>query len=365
MAEYRSTGRELRKSPKGFIAGILVLLLISGAAFGASRVLKGMEPLENDSAADESSELDIPELNSTEESSEDEPEYGSAELSVEWIHHGALALVNNDFPTNDIDTGIIRVADKKSDIVSVRDMEVYLMEDAVDAFNQMAAAFQKATEHKDLLIMNGYVTKEEQKRLYEADLQRTGGNSSELYAVPGCSEYETGYSFQLALFNGAFHDFTGEDDYAWILEHCAEYGFIQRYPEDKSDFTGVTGKTDIFRYVGIPHAWFMAKNNLCLEEYLDVLEGYPYDGDHLQLNDPIGRSYEVYYVSVDPSLTAQKTTIPVPKEFEWSFSGNNKHGFFVTTEMGWQDQDTWDSVDDTPTESGTAAETTTEPSLTE
>lgn len=342
MAEYRSTGKELRKSPKGFIAGILALLLVVGAAFGASRVLNGMEELETAPNPAEESELDVPALDSTEESSEDAIEYGSAELSVSWIRHGALALVNNDYPTEDIDTGIIRVVDKKSDIVSVRDMDVYLMEEAVDAFNQMAAAFQKATEHKDLLIMNGYITKDAQKQLYEQDLQRTGGNSSELYDVPGCSEYETGYSFQLALFDGRFHDFTGEDEYAWIIDHCAEYGFIQRYPENKSDFTGVSGKTDIFRYVGIPHAWFMKKNDLCLEEYITVLEGYPHGGgEHLRLNDPIGRSYEAYYISIDPSMTAEKTMIPVPKDYQWTFSGNNKHGFFVTVELGWQDQDTW------------------------
>ena len=119
--------------------------------------------------------------------------------------------------------------------------------------------------------------------------------------------------------------------------------------------TGVSGKPDVFRYVGIPHAWFMKKNDLCLEEYLTVLEGYPYEDEHLQLNDPIGRSFEAYYVSVDPTLTAESTVIPVPKDFQWTFSGNNKHGFFVTVEKGWQDQDTWDSGTDTSASDTTAA----------
>lgn len=357
MAEYRSTGKELRKSPKGFIACILALLLMAGGAFGASRILNGMEMLDTGADTSEEVELLVPGDESEEESSENAVEYGNAELYVSRIHHGPLILVNNDYPTEDVDEGIISVIEKKSDIVAVRDNEVYLAEEAVDAINQMAAGFQKATEHTDLLIMSGYITKDAQKQLYEADLQRTGGNSSDLYAVPGCSEFESGYSFELALFNGGYREFTGEDEYAWVTDHCAEYGIIQRYPEGKSDITGVSGKQNIFRYVGIPHAWFMQKNGLCLEEYVEVLEGYPHDGEHLQLNDPIGRSFEAYYVSVDPSTTTPTTLIPVPKEFQFSFSGNNKHGFFVTVEKGWQNQDTWSSGDDAPADSEPVVET--------
>ncbi len=359
MAEYRSTGRELRKSPKGVIAAIFAILLTAGAAYGASRVLKGMESLET--AFDPTdTELSVPELDEeSEEESPDGIQYGNAELYVSRIHHGPLTLVNQDYPTEDSDEGLISVFEKKADIVAVRDMEVILQEEAVEAINQLAVAFQNATGHTDLLILNGYITKDAQKRLYEADLQRTGGNSSDLYAIPGCSEYETGYSFELAIYNGGFHDFSPEGDYAWILEHCAEYGFIQRYPANKADLTGVSDQPNVFRYVGIPHAWFMAKNNLCLEEYLEVLEGYPYDGGHLRLNDPIGRSYEAYYVSVDPTTVDPTVIIPVPKDKPFNFSGNNKHGFFVTAELGWQDQDTWASGTTIPSTSLPPETTTT------
>ena len=55
----------------------------------------------------------------------------------------------------------------------------------------------------------------------------------------------------------------------WLEEHCAEYGFIQRFPEGKLDVTGGTIGT-VYRYVGEAVAKYMQEQNLCLEEYLVI-----------------------------------------------------------------------------------------------
>lgn len=333
MAQYRSSGRELRKSPKGLIAGILVAAMAISGAFGIRIVLDNMESLVPEPVSEV--EIDVPE---SEPDSFEDPnamQYGLTGFAVEKIRHGPLSIINNDFPTVDIEEGIVSVFEQKNDYLTVRDLDVRLMDEAMLALNQMSAAFYEATGHADLLIKNGYITSDEQKAVYEADLQMMGGSTK--VPIPGGNEFESGYTFELSLFtNGFFQDFTDEGDYEWIMRHCAEYGFVQRYPENKSSITKVEDQPWVFRYVGTPHAWYMYKNDLCLEEYIALLEQHPQDGEHYMVFDQYGRNYEVYYVSIDPSeMTGdvQDVYIQTPMDYSFSVSGNNKHGFFVTVEM--------------------------------
>ena len=331
MAAYRSTGKELRKSPKGLIAGFLSFLLTAGAAYGIKRALDGIVPIRTVSG---SAEISVPDLAESNADNSDGLDYGSESLDGSEMHHGPLALISNDYPTEDLTEGVYTVFEKKLDIMTVRDMTVLLHEDASVALNELAAAFQKETGLTDLLVLNGYITKEEQKQRYEADLQRTGKTESELYALPGCSEFESGYSFELSLFrNGNYLDFTTEDEHKWIAEHCAEFGIVQRYPEACKDKTGVSNRPEVFRYVGKPHAWYMQQNGLSLEEYSELLESYPYEGEHFRLTDADGQEYEVYYVFFDPNDPSPEAVIPVPVGYTFNVSGNNKHGFIVTAEL--------------------------------
>ena len=51
-----------------------------------------------------------------------------------------------------------------------------------------------------------------------------------------------------------------------------QYGFVLRYPDGKSDITGVTFENWHFRYVGVESAQYMAKHQLVLEEYIQLLK---------------------------------------------------------------------------------------------
>ena len=57
----------------------------------------------------------------------------------------------------------------------------------------------------------------------------------------------------------------------WLMEHCWEYGFILRYPESKSELTGIIYEPWHYRYVGQEAAKEIAEKELCLEEYLSDL----------------------------------------------------------------------------------------------
>ena len=86
-------------------------------------------------------------------------------------------------------------------------------------------------------------------------------------ADPGASEHHTGLAFDVAV--------TGESSFGatkhsvWLAQHCWEYGFIIRYPADKTGITGISHEPWHIRYVGTEHSLIMRDENLCLEEYIE------------------------------------------------------------------------------------------------
>lgn len=148
-------------------------------------------------------------------------------------------------------------------------------------------------------------------------------------AIP---ERTAGLSLDLSILNeaAASHSpYTPDGNYAWLTEHAADYGFIVRYPAGKADKTGQEGMTWHFRYVGAPHAKYMADNDLCLEEYLEEIKKHTVSTDHLETTVN-GINYEMYYVPA--SDTGATTQIKYPVSADGStplISGDNDGGFIV------------------------------------
>ena len=65
---------------------------------------------------------------------------------------------------------------------------------------------------------------------------------------------------------------------AWMDEHCWDYGFIVRYPDGKTDVTGIIYEPWHFRYVGTELALELKELGLCLEEYIDMLTAQAAEG---------------------------------------------------------------------------------------
>lgn len=61
----------------------------------------------------------------------------------------------------------------------------------------------------------------------------------------------------------------GEQVYGWLEQNCYQFGFIRRYPEDKTEITGVINEPWHYRYVGVEAATEIHNQGICLEEYLD------------------------------------------------------------------------------------------------
>lgn len=86
---------------------------------------------------------------------------------------------------------------------------------------------------------------------------------------PGTSDHQTGMAIDITDGKHEVSDYSEMDPefFAWLDEHCAEFGFIKRYPSEKK---GITGRDEPchYRYVGIAAAEFIMQNGLCLEEFV-------------------------------------------------------------------------------------------------
>lgn len=129
-------------------------------------------------------------------------------------------------------------------------------------------------------ICSSFRTQEDQQQLFENEVQTwlargyTGEGAQALaagwVARPGTSEHQLGLSVDIVdtsyqLLNEGQE---GTPVQCWLMAHCAEYGFILRYPTDKSDLTGVNYEPWHYRYVGKEAAKAIMDRGICLEEYL-------------------------------------------------------------------------------------------------
>ncbi len=128
-----------------------------------------------------------------------------------------------------------------------------------------------------LEVRSGYRTKESQQQVLD-DKQAefiTEGYSQreakkmarEWVALPGHSEHELGLAVDINA------EDSGQKDelYHWLNENSWKYGFICRYPDNKSDITHVEHEPWHYRYVGKGHAKTIHEKGYCLEEYIDEL----------------------------------------------------------------------------------------------
>ena len=86
-------------------------------------------------------------------------------------------------------------------------------------------------------------------------------------ALPGTSEHQLGSAVDINA--DGIHSY-GDEVYAWLNENSWRYGFIQRYPLDKTDITGISYEPWHYRYVGEQAAREIYERGICLEEYLEL-----------------------------------------------------------------------------------------------
>lgn len=138
---------------------------------------------------------------------------------------------------------------------------------AYKAFCEMQKAAKK--DGIDLWICSGFRSYETQKYLYESYVLRDGQEAADRYSArPGYSEHQTGLAIDI---NNASRSFVGTKEAKWIEKHCAEYGFLLRYPKNKESVTGYMYEPWHVRYLGKELAKNITNSKLTLEEYLRIV----------------------------------------------------------------------------------------------
>ena len=124
-------------------------------------------------------------------------------------------------------------------------------------------------------LSSGYRSYSEQAANFQRICQNNGitdGKDAKGHYITmpaGCSEHQSGLCCDIT---DKYREIKNDeifktDTYAWLRDHCAEYGFILRFPTGKEDITGVMNEGWHFRYVGLEAAKYMTENDLTLEEF--------------------------------------------------------------------------------------------------
>ena len=247
--------------------------------------------------------------------------YAAFEVPEGAAHTGNLVVANADIP-------YVAPADQ-SDLVSLWDNEAdvnpyfnlnqtSMDKTALAAVSAMVTDFQKASNLYNVMIRVAYPNTEEEG--YRPADHLTGLGCLLKFVTEEPMEGEHEFETPMMIM---YHDLSEEDAYKWLFENCHKYGFVIRYPADKVSVTGVSDYTDYFRYVGIPHAAYMTENNLCLEEYVELLKGYT-------LSKPLSVTvsdvtYLVFYADI-----SQSSAVYYPAYHDFTWSGVGKDGIIMT-----------------------------------
>lgn len=128
-----------------------------------------------------------------------------------------------------------------------------------------------------LTPVSGYRSVNRQKQNFENRITQYMNNgldkkdatieTAKVIMLPGASEHNAGLAMDICSLSESFED---TDEFAWLSENAADYGFILRYPKDevRQKITGVIYEPWHYRYVGVDAAKEIKQRGITLEEYL-------------------------------------------------------------------------------------------------
>lgn len=145
----------------------------------------------------------------------------------------------------------------------------YMQQEAAIALEQLFDAAKSESIH--LFAVSGYRSYSRQKTIYENNLRNKGEEYTNKYsAQPGHSEHQTGLVMDVSCDSVGYDlvtEFENTKEGQWLAENCHKYGFIIRYPKDKTSITGYEYEPWHIRYVGIELATELTEKNITLDEY--------------------------------------------------------------------------------------------------
>ena len=186
------------------------------------------------------------------------------EVKLPWN----MVLVNGDHPM------------EEGYVPQLKELEEGLSLDSriIDAAKEMLADAKKAGLHID--ICSAYRSVERQEQVFGESMKERVKDGMSYWdafnetalnvAIPGTSEHALGLALDLISNQYTELDERQETtaEAKWLKENCHKYGFILRYPPEKTNITGIIYEPWHYRYVGVEDATEIMKLGITLEEYL-------------------------------------------------------------------------------------------------
>jgi D-alanyl-D-alanine carboxypeptidase len=278
-----SKKKKKRLNIKKFILFLLTLSVIIGASiFGVKKLqgylqAKALAKAEQEAAeraereAREQAEKERQEAEA--KAREEEKLKANAKAAYSFAkENGYLVLINKENSVNKDYKADDLTKINSSFVCSDRpDSTHYLRADAAIAFEKMIQAAKN--DGFEIKMTTGYRSYSYQDVLYNSYVKKHGQKEADRFsAKAGTSEHHSGLAADLSAASVNWkltQDFGESEEGNWIAEHCAEYGFILRYPKDNSEErTGYIYEPWHVRYVSVPVAKEIMNEGLVLEEYL-------------------------------------------------------------------------------------------------
>lgn len=183
-----------------------------------------------------------------------------------------LSLVNKEFALPD---------DYEPEDLTVPDVAFPFEEDLPKKKMRQVAAtaledmFQAAeSEGLEIFAQSGYRSYDRQNEIFSANVAEHGEEEANQFSArPGESEHQTGLTMDVTARDVEFQlieAFGETDEGRWLQDNAHEFGFIIRYPKGKEDITKYDYEPWHLRYVGEKAARDIAKEEITLEEYLEL-----------------------------------------------------------------------------------------------
>ena len=174
-------------------------------------------------------------------------------------YKGGILLVNAEHPLDAdyVPEGLVNLYEQRHSFRLARS-DIYLTRETYEAMEAMFAAAE-ADGVNGFIVTSGYRDYDRQAEIYAE-------SEPGLAQEPGASEHQTGLAFDVTTETS--EGFESTEQYAWLRAHAHEYGFIQRYPANKADETGIDYEPWHYRYVGVEAATRIREADITLEAFI-------------------------------------------------------------------------------------------------
>lgn len=181
----------------------------------------------------------------------------------------SLVLINSESP---LDTSyapsLTKITDEYSVDSRIADDTKKMFQDAADA----GMSLNIVSAYCDNETLKESFNNEMLNWIYQGEAPLDAyDKTKQSVALPGTSEHATGLAMDITSsdYLGTDDEEENTDEAKWLKANCANYGYILRYPAEKSDITGVGYEPWHFRYVGKTAAKEIMEQGITLEEYLE------------------------------------------------------------------------------------------------